>query len=232
MSNETVSVNTTSILQRLFDAESGERQVSEEERTMLLRLLISRLIIVASHQKKQEEQLQQRYGHEGNDETADQHLLESVVTYYCSALRSIDEDIYPVDWAFMQCGLSIAYVGCADGNKSENLQRSIVSGQAALRLLTATAYPFEWAATHVNLGEAYRQATAYVELQELYSGRSVMQEQAIRHLETARKIYVRQRYPLQWAKTQHSLGLVYLDCAQDGRYENIRRARKCFEHSL
>ncbi len=232
MSNETVFQDTAIILRRLFGAESGEQHVAEKERTMLLRLLISQLMIAAARQKKQEVRLQNRY-HCGDDETGgQQQLFESVVAYCSSALHYLDEQATPIDWALMQCGLSAAYIWRVDGKKSENLRRSIVYGQAALRLLTQKTYPFEWAATHGNLGEAYRQASVYGDLQELYSGRSVMQEQAIRHLEAARKVYTQQHYPLQWARIQHALGLVYLDCVQDGRYENLRRARICFETSL
>ncbi len=160
------------------------------------------------------------------------YMTEQALEQYHDASQILTEEVFPTYWAIIQQGLSMAYCLRIDGKKCENLQLSIVHGQSALRLLTRAMNPFEWAAAHAHLGEAYRQATLYADLQELYSGLPVMQEQALRHMEAALQVYTRHTYPLQWARTQRFLGLIYLDRVQDKRYENLAWAKACFEAYL
>jgi tetratricopeptide (TPR) repeat protein len=142
------------------------------------------------------------------------------------------EETFPVPWAIIQQGLSLIYAMRSEGDKSANLQQAITRGQSSLRVLTRAAYPLEWAGTHTHLAEAYRQATDHVDLCELYSGRSIMQEQALRHLEAALQIYTLQHCPLEWAKAQLFLGMVYLDRDRGKRSENLEQAKESFEAVL
>jgi tetratricopeptide (TPR) repeat protein len=160
-----------------------------------------------------------------------QCIFEQALEHYHCAMQILTEEKFPVQWATVQQGLSATYFMRISGNKAENIQEAIVRGQSALRVLTRTTYPFEWAGAHAHLGEAYRQATLYANLQELYSGRSVMQEQAIRHLEAALQVYTQHDYPLEWARVQHFQGMVYLERVQGKRHENLAQARNCFEQA-
>ncbi|MBA2395828.1 MAG: hypothetical protein H0V70_24130 [Ktedonobacteraceae bacterium] len=114
-------------------------------------------------------------------------------------------------------------------NNMDNIQEAIARGQSALRVLTRTTCPFEWAGAHAYLGEAYRQASFHVNLQELYSGLAVMQEQAIRHFEAALQVYTEYDYPLEWARVQRFQGMIYLERVQGKRPENLAQSRDCFE---
>ena len=90
-------------------------------------------------------------------------------------------------------------------------------------------YPLEWARVHAYLGEAYRQASAYEELQELYSGRSVMQEQALRHIEAALQVYTMHDYHFEWTKVKKFEGMIYQERIRGKRNENRAQARCCFK---
>jgi hypothetical protein len=159
-------------------------------------------------------------------------MLVFAQTHYQQALQVLTEESFPEYWAIIQQGLCAVYLLKPDGDVADNLQQSIVRGQAALRVLTRVAYPFEWAAAHAHLGEAYRQAARYADLQELYSGRSVMQEQALRHLEAALQVYTMNEYPLEWAKVQYFQSMIYVDRIQGKRKENLVRSRSCRQAAL
>jgi tetratricopeptide (TPR) repeat protein len=159
----------------------------------------------------------------------EQHdICEKALEHYQCATQILVEENFPVQWAIVQQGLSAAYFMRVSGKKVENIQEAIARGQSALRILTRTSYPFEWAGAHAYLGEAYRQATFDANLQELYSGRSVMQEQAIRHLEAALQVYTHHDYPLEWARVQRFLGMVFRERVQGKRNANLAQARTCF----
>jgi tetratricopeptide (TPR) repeat protein len=160
-----------------------------------------------------------------------QRICEQALEHYRGAMQILTEEKFPAQWAIIQQSLSAIYFMRISGNKVENIQEAIARGQSALRILTRRTYPFEWARAHTHLGEAYRQATLYGTLQELYSGRSVMQEQAIRHLEAALQIYTQQDYPLEWARAQRFQGMVYRERVQGKRYANLAQARDCFEQA-
>ncbi len=158
-------------------------------------------------------------------------ICEKALEHYQSATQILVEDNFPVQWAIVQQGLSATYFMRVRGKKVENIQEAIARGQSALRILTRTSYPFEWAGAHAYLGEAYRQATLDANLQELYSGRSVIQEQAIRHLEAALQVYTQHNYPLEWARVQGFLGMVFRERVQGKRNANLAQARTCFEQA-
>ena len=155
-------------------------------------------------------------------------ICEKALEHYQCATQILVEENFPVQWAIVQQGLSAAYFMRVRGKKVENIQEAIARGQSALRILTRTSYPFEWAGAHAYLGEAYRQATLDANLQELYSGRSVIQEQAIRHLEAALQVYTQHDYPLEWARVQRFLGMVFRERIQGKRNTNLAQARTCF----
>jgi tetratricopeptide (TPR) repeat protein len=160
---------------------------------------------------------------------APQRIFEQALEQYHDAMQILTEEDFPMQWAIVQQGLSATYFMRISGNKTENIQEAIARGQSALRVLTRTTCPFEWAGAHAHLGEAYLQATIHANLQELYSGRSVMQAQAIRHLEAALQVYTQHDYPLEWARVQRVQGRVYLERVQGKQQENLAQARSCFK---
>jgi tetratricopeptide (TPR) repeat protein len=234
-------------LPSLFDIESWKHllHVLEQKQAMLVNLradaiLIGALKMLQVHTRKAfptewaitHAALGIVYTELGDGAGERDDMLESALEHYQQALQVLTEETFPGYWAIIQQGLCVTYLLKQDGDIADNLQQSIVRGQAALRVLTRTAYPFEWAGAHTHLGEAYRQATLHADLQDLYSGRSVMQEQALRHLEAALQVYTMYDYPLEWAKVQHFQSMLYLDRVQGKRDENLERSRHCLETAL
>ena len=155
--------------------------------------------------------------------------LEQASEHYQQALQMLTEENAPAQWAIIQQGRTIISIMRRDGSKFQHLQQAITLGQSSLRVLTRTTYPLEWARAHAYLGEAYRQATMYTDLQELYSGRSVMQEQALKHIEAALQVYTLQDYRDEWAKVKHFEGMIYHERVRGKQHENQEQARLCFQ---
>jgi hypothetical protein len=234
-------------LHRLFDTESWEHmfRVLEQKQAMLMNphpdtilLIASEVLQVCTQDAFPTEwaithaKLGMVYTELGCGASERNAVLALALAHYQQALQILTEERFPGYWAIIQQGLCAVYLLKSDGNIADNLQQSIVRGQAALRVLTRMAYPFEWASAHTYLGEAYRLATLYADLQELYSGRAVMQEQALRHLEAALQVYTMHDYPLKWAKVQRFQGLIYLDRVQGKRDENLARSSRCLKAAL
>lgn len=155
--------------------------------------------------------------------------LAQALEHYQQALQILTEENSPAQWAIIQQRLAIISIMRRDGSKFQHLQQAITLGQSSLRVLTRTTYPLEWARVHAYLGEAYRQATMYTDLQELYSGRSVMQEQALKHIEAALQVYTMQDYPDEWAKVKDFEGMIYRERVRGQQLENQEQARHCFQ---
>jgi tetratricopeptide (TPR) repeat protein len=163
------------------------------------------------------------------DGDAQAEMLDQALEHYRQALQVITEESTPVQWAIIQQGLTIIATLRQDGLKVHHLQQAITLGQSSLRVLTRAVYPLEWAKVHACLGEAYRQATVYTDLQELYSGRSVMQEQALRHVEAALQVYTMHDYRHEWARVKNFEGMIYKERVRGKRSENLAQARCCFK---
>ena len=96
-------------------------------------------------------------------------------------------------------------------------------------MFTRSTYPLAWAKVHAYLGEAYRQAATYEELQELYSGQAVMQEQALKHIEAALQVYSMHDYHFEWARVKKTEGMIYHERIRGKRTTNSAQARRCFK---
>lgn len=169
------------------------------------------------------------YGEIGTLGSKPSDMLVQALDHYQQALQVLTEENSPVQWAIIQQGLVLIAITRQDGLKADRLQQAITLGQSSLRVLTRTTHPLEWARVHACLGEAYRQASACEELQELYSGCSVMQEQALRHIEAALQVYTMHDYHFEWAKVKRFEGMVYRERIRGKRSENIAQARCCFK---
>jgi tetratricopeptide (TPR) repeat protein len=154
--------------------------------------------------------------------------LDLAFEHYQQALQEITEENTPIQWAIIQQGLALVAIMRQDHLKVEHLQQAITLGQSSLRVLTRSTYPTEWAKVHAYLGEAYRQAASYAELQELYSGQAVMQEQALRHIEAALQVYTMHDYHFEWTKVKNFEGMIYRERIRGKRSENQVQARCCF----
>jgi CHAT domain-containing protein/tetratricopeptide (TPR) repeat protein len=159
-------------------------------------------------------------------------VIEHTLEHYRQAEQILTSQSYPDIWAIIQQGLMASYTTQIDGHKANGLQQAIVLGESALHVLTRESQPQEWAGIHYRLGDAYYQAAAYAHLQALYSGRSAIQEQALRHTETALQVYTPEGNPLDWARAQHLYGKIYFERVSGERNENLARAKHCCESAL
>jgi tetratricopeptide (TPR) repeat protein len=163
-------------------------------------------------------------------------LVEQSQTLYAKAQECyrcaesvLKDESAPFLQACMQQDLSYTYLLRTDGERQANLQQVLVRGQSALHQFTRSHYPSAWADVHVSMAEAYQQATSYADLCELYSGQTAMQEQAIRHIDAALQVYTPSSHPLEWARAQYVLGVIYSDRFVGKRSENLGRAMDCLE---
>jgi hypothetical protein len=173
----------------------------------------------------------QHYLHIGEDCHC-KDIFRQVMGFFEHLVQIITDDLYTFQYVITRHSFSYIFLAKRGEEKMSQLQQTITCGQSSLRMMTRRVQPLEWAGVHASLGEAYRQATHYADLRERYSGRSVMQEQALRHVEAALQVFTRHEYPLEWARMQRSLGMIYTKRVCGGQHENLARARDCYEAAL
>ena len=66
----------------------------------------------------------------------------------------------------------------------------------------------------------------------IQGGRAENLEAAIKAFKAALTVRTREAFPLDWAVTQHNLGVAYRDRVQGSRAENLKAAIKAFEAAL
>ena len=159
-------------------------------------------------------------------------VLGQVVAFFEHVMQTVTDDFSTFQRAITHHSFSYIFLTKGAEEKMNQLQQTITCGQSSLRMMTRKAQPLDWAGVHASLGEAYRQATRSADLRERYSGYSVMQEQALRHVEAALQVFTRQEHPLEWARMQRLLGMIYTDRVCGERRENLARARDCYERVL
>jgi len=92
------------------------------------------------------------------------------------------------------------------GSKASNLEIAITAYQFTVTVLSREGFPKEWANTHNNLGQAYRNRIRGDKPQNL--------EKAITALQNALRVYTPTDFLQGWAMIQNNLGLVYREQGQ------------------
>ncbi|WP_353121581.1 tetratricopeptide repeat protein, partial [Planktothrix agardhii] len=110
------------------------------------------------------------------------------------------------------------------GNRAHNLEIAIASYEAALEVITRTAFPQDWATTQNNLANAYNN--------RIRGERAENLEQAIKYYQAALEVYTRTAFPQNWATTQNNLAIAYSDRIRGERAENLERAIEFYEAPL
>ncbi|MBD2415598.1 CHAT domain-containing protein [Nostoc calcicola FACHB-3891] len=110
------------------------------------------------------------------------------------------------------------------GNRANNLEIAITGYEIALTVFTQKRFPYEWATTQNNLGEAYRN--------RIRGERAENLELAIKCYEDALRECTHDRFPYEWAMTQNNLGIAYSDRIRGEKAENLELAIKCYEDAL
>jgi tetratricopeptide (TPR) repeat protein len=110
------------------------------------------------------------------------------------------------------------------GSRLNNLEIAITLYQAALTVYTRQAFPYEWAATQNNLGEAYRNRIKGDRVDNL--------EQAIGYYQAVLEVYTREAFPQDWAMTQNNLANAYNVRIKGGRADNLEMAIRYYQAAL
>jgi CHAT domain-containing protein len=120
--------------------------------------------------------------------------------------------------------LSSAYSNSVQGNRSENLQRSISCSKDILDIVDSQINPIEWAAAQNTLGYAYTERIKEKHTQNV--------EKAIRcHLAALDKC-TREVSAQEWARGQSDLGIAYKERVLGERAENLEAAIQCYSSAL
>ncbi|MCA2666475.1 MAG: CHAT domain-containing protein [Microcystis sp. M114S2] len=110
------------------------------------------------------------------------------------------------------------------GSRANNLEIAITGYQNVLEVYTRQAFPYEWATTQINLGNAYSQ--------RIRGGKADNLELAIVAYNLSLEVYTREAFPEQWANTQNNLGGAYSQRIRGGRADNLELAIAAYNQSL
>ncbi len=120
--------------------------------------------------------------------------------------------------------LSSAYYSSVQGNRSENLERSISCSKDILDIVDCKTNPIEWAAAQNTLGVAYT---------ERIQGKHAKNvEKAIRCHFAALDECICEVCPQEWARGQADLGIAYKERILGESAENLETAIQCYSSAL
>src|SRR5688500_550878 len=108
-------------------------------------------------------------------------------------------------------------------SKANYLEGAIYWFNKAFDIFTYDAYPYEWAATHLNVGALYAS-------REMGTS-TVNAAKAIEAYENALTVFVRDKYPLDWASVQNNLGVIYKNL-ETNKAKNVEKAIRLFDDAL
>ncbi|WP_414552561.1 CHAT domain-containing protein [Anabaena sp. CCY 0017] len=154
----------------------------------------------------------------------------SLIKYVCSELKSSQihtQIVFSEKWAMIQLNLAKSYLYRILGDKTENLQLSIIYGHNALKVFTKEGFPEKWAKIQMNLASAY-----ILHSMREYKDNVDNLELAITCIQEALDIHTEDSFPEMWATNQQNLGSAYLHRIQGKRIENIEQAINCYLQSL
>ncbi|MEG3438249.1 CHAT domain-containing tetratricopeptide repeat protein [Pannus brasiliensis CCIBt3594] len=110
------------------------------------------------------------------------------------------------------------------GSRANNLEIAITGYHTLLEVYTREAFPYEWATTQNNLGNAYNE--------RIRGKRTDNLELAIAAFQLSLGVFTRDAFPEQWATTQNNLGNAYLYRIEGEGAENLELAMAAFQQSL
>ena len=146
-----------------------------------------------------------------------------------AALKVLDPDDDPAEWAYARNALGCAYQMRSAGSRSGNVERARQILEETLQVLGDTP-PGEadarrlWANVHYNLGTAYQA--------RLLGGNDDNMHRAIHHFERELSVSSRDRDPTGWATTQLTLAHAYGGLRGDDPAETQRRAVAALKTAL
>lgn len=138
------------------------------------------------------------------EQTMDREILVDAVHTHKTALRGLEHDGLPLDWAAAQNNLGSALRSLGERELDMTwFEEAVDAFQAALDVRTRDRLPLHWATTQNNLGNALRALGRWEVQQEVATKRL---EEAVDAFHAALEVRTRERSPLDWATTQADLG--------------------------
>jgi CHAT domain-containing protein/tetratricopeptide (TPR) repeat protein len=110
------------------------------------------------------------------------------------------------------------------GSRANNIEIAVKGYQTLLEVYTRDAFPYEWAMTQNNLGNAYRDRVRGEKADNL--------ELAIAACNLSLEVYTHEAFPYEWAMTQNNLGNAYSDRILGERANNLELAIADLNQSL
>ncbi|WP_413163232.1 CHAT domain-containing protein [Capilliphycus salinus ALCB114379] len=135
------------------------------------------------------------------------------------------EEAYQVAATLFKFSVFIAQFSL--GNPSHNLEIAIIGYKSIFGVCNREAFPYEWATTQNNLGNAYSE--------RIQGDRADNLEQAIDAYTQALQVYTREAFPQKWATTQNNLGNAYSDYSErieKDKADNLEQAITAYTKAL
>jgi CHAT domain-containing protein/predicted LPLAT superfamily acyltransferase len=109
-------------------------------------------------------------------------------------------------------------------DRPDLLEARITAQTRALVLFARDRYPYKWAMTQNNLGNAYQE--------RIREDRAANLEAAIAAYSASLQVYTRQDFPVDWAMTQNNLGIALRARIRGDRAANLEAAIAAYSASL
>ncbi len=150
--------------------------------------------------------------------------IEKIILYYQNALEIMELKptapatvLENLEWAYTQRNLGSVFTKRQNGNRKENLEKSLFHYQKAVELFSSNFYPREWADVQFDIG------TCYLQINDVHNNAENI-DKAIFHLEQALNIQQRTSSYSKTAKSYHNLALAYSKCSDKDIASNISQA--------
>jgi tetratricopeptide (TPR) repeat protein len=149
--------------------------------------------------------------------------ISEAISSFEGAAQIFNRSKAPFKWATLQDYLGTCYRQLWQGDRLQNLKKSIGYCNQALEVFRLDHYPADWAEVNENLGHAYV-AEAEADPEAL--------SRAISAYRATLRVWKRETASLRWAAVQDYLGECYRRLQQGQRELNISVAKSCFDSAL
>lgn len=140
------------------------------------------------------------------------------------ALKRLDPETSPEDWARTTLELATIYAHRQHGDRDENLETGIKYAKQALELYDPQEQPQQWTLAKLNLGNLY--------CDRVSGTRAENNRRGIRCFRDILRQCDKESYPLRWAEAMNNLGTVYASRRADWCGRNCCMAAKCYTRAL
>jgi tetratricopeptide (TPR) repeat protein/CHAT domain-containing protein len=153
---------------------------------------------------------------------------EESITCLEYALTIYTREYYPRSYAMLQHKLGLVYRGRKTGDSRQNLDEAMRCFKRALTIHTSKAYPKDYAMDKYNLGSILMLAYTSREEEEQIP----LRQEALACFADAAQFYTREGFPFEYARILKSLGIIYSDYKEYGRYVYQERVRTYLQQAL